>query len=182
MYNIKDYGAKPDGITNNQKSIQRAIDDCNQAGGGIVLIPSGKFLSGTLRLKSNINLYLEQGAVLISSINEADIINYTKDFETNTNDSGWEGGCFLCAFHEENITISGEGIIYGQGDKIFFDDGADGDYHECPKNMSGFRPRMTFFEDIKNLRISNVTFKDAAFWTLHMAGCQHVLIDNIRIF
>lgn len=181
IFDITKYGAVPDGITNNSASIQKAIDDCTSFGGGIVLIPSGHFLSGTLCLKSNVNLHLEQGAVLTSSINEEDIINYTKDFETNTNDSGWEGGCFLCAFRSENITISGDGIIYGQGDKVFFDTDADYGYNECPKDCAKFRPRTTFFEDITNLRVTGVTFKDAAFWTLHMAGCKHVLVDNVKI-
>ncbi len=182
MYNIVDYGAIADGITNNQKAIQKAINECTLAGGGKVYVPAGNFLSGTLQLKSNVNLYLEQGAVLISSLREEDIINYTKDFETNTNDSGWEGGCFLCAFHEDNITISGEGVIYGQGDKVFFEDGADGGYEECPKGLSGLRPRTTFFEDITNLTVKGITFKDAAFWTLHMAGCKHVIVDSVKIF
>lgn len=181
MYNITDFGAVSDGITNNSGAIQEAIDVCTANGGGTVFIPPGRFLSGTLRLKSNVNLYLEQGAVLISSIKEEDIINYTKDFETNTKDSGWEGGCFLCAFHEENITISGDGTIYGQGDKIFFENNADGGYFECPKGIMGLRPRTTFFEDIKNLTVKGITFKDAAFWTLHMAGCRNVVIDGIRI-
>lgn len=181
IYNITNYGAVADGITNNSTAIQKAIDECTAAGGGVVLIPSGQYMSGTLRLKSNVELHLEMGAVLISSIREEDIINYTADFETNTNDSGWEGGCFLCAFHEKNITISGSGTIYGQGDKIFYDADNDNGYHECPKCVNGLRPRTTFFEDIENLRVTGITFKDAAFWTLHMAGCRRVMVDNIKI-
>ncbi len=183
IYDITKYGAVADGKTNNSAAIQNAIDACTNNGGGVVLIPSGRFLSGTFCLKSNVNLHLEMGAVLISSIDEKDIINYTKDFETNTNDSGWEGGCFLCAFHAENITISGDGVIYGQGDKVFFDTEpeVDGGYMECPKDCAKFRPRTTFFEDITNLRVTGITFKDAAFWTLHMAGCKRVLVDNIKI-
>ena len=181
MYNVVDFGAIADGVTNNSKAIQSAIDMCTKNGGGTVFVPTGKFLSGTINLKSNVNFNLEQGAVLISSIREEDIINYTKDFERNTDDIGWEGGCFLCAFHEENITISGEGTIYGQGDKIFFEDGADGGFYECPKGLKGLRPRTTFFEDITNLTVKGITFKDAAFWTLHMAGCKNVLVDGIKI-
>ena len=181
IYNITDFGAIADGKTNNALAIQNAIDKCSDNSGGVVYIPSGEFLSGTLLLKSNVNLYLEQGAILKSSIDQNDIINYTKDFETNTNDSGWEGGCFLCAFHSENITISGDGTIYGQGDKVFSDTDADNGYNECPKDIKGLRPRTTFFEDIKNLTVKDVTFKDAAFWTLHMAGCKNVIVDRVKI-
>lgn len=67
-YNILNYGAQPDGKTNNRKVIQRAIDECTERGGGRVIIPSGNFLSGTLILKSNVDLHLESGAILTSSI------------------------------------------------------------------------------------------------------------------
>ena len=180
-FNIVDFGAVADGKTNCREAIQKAIDLCTVQGGRVI-VPEGRFLSGTLQLKSNVHLFLETGAVLISSICEEDIIDVTKDFKDDNKEVGWEGGCFLCAFHEENISITGHGIIYGQGDKIFFDDNADGGFHECPKNGQAFRPRTTFFEDVKQLTVENVTFRDAAFWTLHMAGCENVLIHQVRIF
>ena len=67
IYNITNYGAVADGVTNNSTAIQKAIDECTAAGGGIVLIPSGQYMSGTLRLKSNVELHLEMGAVLIKA-------------------------------------------------------------------------------------------------------------------
>lgn len=179
-FNIMDYGAKPDGITNCRKAIQKAINLCSQVGGKVI-IPAGEFLSGTLQLKSHVHLFLETGAVLISSIKEEDIINLTKDFHDDNKEVGWEGGCFLCAFHEEDISITGNGTIYGQGDKVFFDEDMDEGFHECPKSCAAFRPRTTFFEDVKHLTVEGITFKDAAFWTLHMAGCQHVLVNRVRI-
>jgi polygalacturonase len=60
-YNIKDFGAVGDGKTINTFAIQNAINKCRDAGGGIVLIPSGTFISGTIQLFSNINLHLESG-------------------------------------------------------------------------------------------------------------------------
>ena len=67
-YNILTFGAVPDGTTNCQKQIQAAIDACTKTGGRVV-VPAGRFLSGSLRLKSQVELYLEEGAVLISSLN-----------------------------------------------------------------------------------------------------------------
>ena len=101
--------------------------------------------------------------------------------EDDNETTGWEGGCFLGAIHAQNISLTGDGIIYGQGDKVFFDDGADGGFAESPLCVAAFRPRMILFEDITNLSIQDITLKDAAFWTLHMAGCKHVRIHNIRI-
>ena len=161
VFNILDYGADKSGRVNSACAIQKAIDDCSEKGGR-VYVPAGRFLSGFLRLRSNIELYLEQGAELISDLGE------------NT-------GYFLYANNEKNITISGEGRIDGQGRLRFEEDGADDGYGECPLNVTGDRPRTSFFENIENLTVRNITFYDAAFWTLHMAGCKNVLIDGIRI-
>ncbi len=180
-YNILKYGAMPDGITDNAKAIQAAIDAAACAGGGRVVIPAGRFLSGTIRLKSNIELHLQAGAVLTSSLREEDILDFARLFSDDNLDTGWDGGCFLFACNEKNITISGTGTIYGQGDKVFFDDDTDGGYHESPLNVTAFRPRTTFFENIENLTVRDITIQDAAFWTLHMAGCRHVRISDIRI-
>lgn len=180
VYNILDYGAVADGVSNNAAAVQAAIDEASACGGQVV-IPAGRFLSGTLILKSNIDFHLEKGAVLISSLNQADILDFAKLFEDDNACTGWDGGCFLFACHAENITISGEGVIYGQGDKVFFDDDVDGGAHECPLNVAAFRPRTTFLEDVTNLVIRDITIKDAAFWTLHMAGCKHVRVEGIKI-
>ena len=73
-YNIMAYGAVADGQTNCREAIQKAIDHCNENGGGRVVVPAGKYLSGTIILKSNVELHLENGAVLISSLKQEDII------------------------------------------------------------------------------------------------------------
>src|SRR5437762_9805909 len=67
MYNIRDYGATGDGKTLNTLAIQKAIDDCFNNKGGTVLIPAGEFLSGTLQLKSNINLHIAAAGKLLGS-------------------------------------------------------------------------------------------------------------------
>lgn len=180
VYHIMEYGAVADGVTNNAAAIQRAIDEASVQGGQVV-IPPGEFLSGTLVLKSNIDFHLEKGAVLIGSLEEEDILDFAKLFDDDNACTGWDGGCFLFACHEKNITISGEGVIYGQGDKVFVDDNADNGAHECPLQVTAFRPRTTFLEDVENLTIRDITIKDAAFWTLHMAGCRHVLVKDIKI-
>lgn len=180
VYNILDYGAVPDGITKATKAIQAAIDDCTKTGGQ-VLVPSGRFLSGSLHLKSDVDLHLEQGAVLISSLEPEDMIDFAREYEDDNADVGWDGGCFLFARHGKNIRISGGGTIDGQGRLVFEDDNADKGFHECPLFVTGFRPRTSFLEDIENLTVQDVTFYDAAFWTLHMAGCRNVIVKNIRI-
>ena len=74
--NILDFGAISDAVTVNTTAIQNAIDKCSQSGGGRVIIPSGTFISGTIRLKSNVELYLERGSVLKAS---TDMNDYNPD-------------------------------------------------------------------------------------------------------
>ena len=71
-YNIVHYGANADGKTLNTKAIQSAIDAANAAGGGKVIFPKGTFLSGSIEMKSDVDIYLEEGAVLLGSTNPAD--------------------------------------------------------------------------------------------------------------
>ena len=73
IYNILDFGAAGDATTNDAAAIQRAIDACTRAGGGTVLVPAGKtFRTGTIELKSNVELHVERGAVLAGSGEWAD--------------------------------------------------------------------------------------------------------------
>lgn len=162
MFNILDFGAVPDGSTDSTEAVQKAIDACSKEG-GTVLIPAGCYLAGFLRLRSNMELHLEMGAVLKSNLD------------------GNEEGYFLYACHERNLTISGLGMVDGQGAKRYIEDDADRGFRECPLMAEGKRPRTSYFEDVENLTIKDVTFFDAAFWTLHMAGCRKVRVDGIRI-
>ena len=183
-YNILSCGAVADGRTNCATAIQNAVDTASAAGGGRVIIPAGQYLSGSVLLKDNVELYLESGAVLISSLDPVDIKLFPQGGNgVNPDDTadGWQSGFFLGASHAKNVTISGMGTIYGQGDQVFLDKNEDNGFHECPKTCEAFRPRMMLFEDVENFTVRDVTLKDAAFWTLHMAGCQNVRIDGIKI-
>ena len=183
-YSILDYGAVADGVTNCAAAIQQAVDTASAAGGGRVVVPAGRFLSGSVLLKSNVELHLESGAVLISSLNPAEILPFPQGGDGADPDDtadGWQGGFFLGATHVRNVTISGMGTIYGQGDKVFLDKDVDSGFHECPKSCEAFRPRMMLFEAVENFTVRDVTLQDAAFWTLHMAGCRRVRIQNIMI-
>jgi polygalacturonase len=112
-FNIINYGAKADGIFLNTKSITDAINACGKNGGGVVVIPSGMWLTGPLVLKSNVNLHLQNNALL----------QFTKDFDQYPLIEGnWEGipqmrnQSPLSATNATNIAITGYGIIDGNGD------------------------------------------------------------------
>ena len=103
-YSILDYGAVADGVTNCAAAIQQAVDTASAAGGGRVVVPAGRFLSGSVLLKSNVELHLESGAVLISSLNPAEILPFPQGGDGADPDDtadGWQGGFFwgppMCA-------------------------------------------------------------------------------------
>ena len=112
-WNVKDYGALDDNKTLNTEAIQKAIDLCSKAGGGTVTLDGGTFISGTLLLKSNVNLNITENTVLLASVNPNDFpvvdpfIDATGQFR---------GQCFIGAIDVDNVSISGKGTINGQGE------------------------------------------------------------------
>ena len=111
-FNIKDFGAKADGIFLNSKAIKGAIDACNKAGGGMVIVPQGLWLTGPIVLKNNVNLHLEKNA----------LVQFTNDFDQfPLVVSSFEGvAAYRCqspisASNATNIAITGEGVFDGAG-------------------------------------------------------------------
>ena len=112
-FNIIKYGAKPDGLSLNTKSINAAILECNKKGGGVVLIPAGLWLTGPIEIKTNVNLHLQKNALL----------QFTTDFDQYPLVKGnWEGlpqmrnQSPISATDQQNIAITGFGIIDGGGE------------------------------------------------------------------
>lgn len=112
-YNIKNYGAVPDGYFLNTKNIQKAIDDCSAKGGGIVFVPGGLWLTGPIVLKNNVNLNLAAGATLLFTADKG---------QYSLIKANWEGfpqmrnQSPISAENATNIAITGKGIIDGNGD------------------------------------------------------------------
>ncbi|KAF2509287.1 hypothetical protein EYY60_12960 [Flavobacterium zhairuonense] len=191
-FDITKYGAIGDGKTINTKALQNTIDACFKNGGGTVLVPTGVFMTGTLNLKSNVNLYLDNGAVLRGS---ADLNDYIPV-------NGVHYGMFFTE-NSENITISGSGNIDANG-AVFFDatkakkiewggtsgtrqkenfrkvtDGGIGDGPIVPKE----RPYQTLiFSNCKRVTIKDVFISNSSFWTMLIADCDSVLIDGIKLW
>jgi len=129
--NILSLGAKGDGIFKNTAIIQEAINQCNKNGGGTVLIPTGNFVTGTLYLKSNVNLFVDKGAILTGSMDSIDYpLNSPKTVRSvsthSNNGKAKKNFSLIYAEAQENISIEGLGIINGNGDNNFWQRGDNG--------------------------------------------------------
>ena len=110
VFNILDFGAVGDGHTLNTEAFKKAIEACSQAGGGKVIVPSGLWLTGPIKLESNINLHLKQGALILFTPDHTQypIIKMPK--------RGFGVTSPVYGFDLENIAITGDGIMDGSGD------------------------------------------------------------------
>lgn len=153
--NIQDFGAKPDGKTLSTAAIQKTIDSCEKAGGGIVMVPAGKYLTGTIRLRSNIELRLHPNAVLLGSRNLDD---YNPLY-------------LLYARDAENVAITGKGIINGQGDSFW-----------RGKQRPYQRPERTILlKNCRDVTIRDIRIENSAMFNIALEECDRVNIDGIRI-
>lgn len=163
--NILLLGAKGDGKTDNTQIIQQAIDSASFRQEQVI-IPAGVFVSGPLFLKSNTSLYLEKGAVL-QAIPDIRIYNRTSDTK--------EIPAFISAFNANNISIDGYGIIDGQGQHPTFQHGNDAD-------GGPLRPRLLYIKSSRNIKVSNISFRNPAYWTQFYQDCDSVIIRNIKVY
>ncbi len=197
VYNIKDFGAIADGKTLNTQQIQKAIDVCFVSGGGTVYVPAGVFMTGTLYLKSNINLYLERGGVLKGSPDVADYAPYERPGFGATNYG------MLFTLKAENVSISGFGTLDGSEEAFFNWTKAkkiEWGGTQYTRQKDNFRKvtagigdgpvdpftrrphQMIIFSQCKNVVVENVVISKSPFWTLHLADCDGVTIKGVKIW
>jgi polygalacturonase len=164
VFDVRKFGAAGDGKSLDTAAIQRAIDAAAAAGGGQVLIPGGrKYLVSTLVLKSRIDFHLADDAELFASTDQK---HYPEGAD----------GILTCE-GAQNLKITGTGNINGRA--LEFMTGYD---KEGEIWLPGpFRPKIFVLTGCQGLEIREISFGQAAFWGLHMLGCEHVLIDRIKI-
>jgi Glycosyl hydrolases family 28 len=180
---ITAYGAKPDGVSNNRAAIQHAIDDAAAAGGGRVVVPRGRFLTGVIHLKSNVELTIHEEAVLLASTDRAD---YGPSLKASA---------FIVAENEKNISITGKGLVDGQCDLLIkdiyaklksgqlYDDEWKGynPWHQRRPSEKN-RPRIIEFENCDGVTVKNIHLQNAAAWIQNYKNCRNMIIDSVHVF
>jgi len=167
-YNVRDYGAVGDGVTLDTAAIQKAIAACAAAGGGQVVLPPGRYLSGTVQLQSHITLVLEAGARLVGTTNLDAYQHPTPPaFMPEARWGKWHRG-LLVTQGQEDIAIVGAGII--DGNRVFDPSGEE--------RMRG--PHAFVFVDCRNVTVRDVTFVDAANYAIFFAVSDQVTLRNLR--
>jgi polygalacturonase len=178
-YNIRDFGAKGDGVTLDTAAVQAAIDACNKEQGGTVVVPAGVFAIGTVELKSNVTLFLAASAKLLGTADgkqyhAADAIPLSGDSTLNDGNVG-----LIFAVKAENITIEGPGTIDGQGAQ--FHSPARG--VAPPAGISGDkRPYHLLFYQCKNVTLRDVFLNDSAYHSVRVIESEFFKADGIRIY
>lgn len=175
IYNVKKFGARGDGKTDDAPSIQQAIDACSEAGGGLVVLPtSGTFLAGPFDLKSNVEFHVSAGARLLANPDEK---VYTKSAFRNNRGEGsiWIGGENI-----QNVTISGHGVIDGNGIS-FMGSELEDSFELKPFVVFDPRPHVLTIVGGSNIRIKDLHIGNAAYWTVHLVGCNDVVISGITL-
>ena len=178
---VKDYkaslfGIKSNGTTLNTRSIQKAIDFIHEKGGGRLVFDVGRYLTGTIYLKSGVTIHLLEGAVLVGSPNPF-------DYDTQHN---WTALIF--ALEQENVGITGEGgVIDGQGFTVannlvdLIHKGLVEDPLRNDRPREAIRPQNIYFWRCAGVRIEGITLKDPASWNQQYDQCRNVVIKNLII-
>lgn len=197
-FTITDYGAKEGGETLNTDAIAAAMDACNRAGGGRVVIPAGIWLTGPIHFKSNVNLHLEEGAILSFTDDPADYLPAVK--------TSWEGlECYnysplVYAYECENIAITGSGMLQPKMDtwRVWFKRpkphmDALAELHEkmvadvpveerqMAQEDYNLRPHLIHFNRCENILLDGFKIRESPFWTIHLYMCNNGVARNLDV-
>nr|MDQ3820132.1 glycoside hydrolase family 28 protein [Acidobacteriota bacterium] len=182
-FSVNSYGARGDGVSNSTASIQRAIDECAKAGGGVVTFSPGRYLTGALFLKSNVDLRVDSGVTLLGS---QDDVDYPSIW---TRVAGIEmkwPAALINVNEQKNVKISGGGTIDGEGEKWWDRYWSLRREYE-PKGLrwasdyDAERVRLMVIWKSSDVTVENLSLKRSGFWTVQVVYSDHVTVNGVKI-
>ncbi|PRY51552.1 glycosyl hydrolase family 28 [Arcticibacter pallidicorallinus] len=178
-YRITDYNLIQDSTVIQTKLIQDVIDKAHENGGGVVIIPKGTFLSGSLFFKKGTHLHLEEGGRLKGS---DDISNFPLVMTRMEGQSLKYFAALVNADGLDGFTISGKGTIDGNGLRYWKAFWLRRQFNPKCTNMDEMRPRLVYISNSKNVQLSGVRLINSPFWTTHLYKCENVKLLDLYIY
>ena len=186
-YNVLHQGAVGDGKTLNTQSLQSAIDALHAKGGGQLYFPAGRYLTGSLQLKSNVTLYLEKEAVLLGSTSPYDYPGFSTEKELKVNNDHFDQA-LIYVEGAENIDITGEGCIDGQGrelaltiDSLHHTGELVDKHYNTYRKRPNTRPKLLFMRNCRKVELRKTNFRSGAAWGLSFSLCADLTIDSLHV-
>jgi hypothetical protein len=173
-YKASLFGINSDGVTLNTTSIQFAIDYIHENGGGRLVFYVGRYLTGSIYLKSDVTIHLEEGAVLVGSLNPFD---YDKKIWT----------ALVFAYDQKNVGITGKGIIDGRGDQVArnvvdnIEKGLLKDTYKYGRPSEGNRPMIINFRNCTDILVRGITLRNSASWNQTYDQCKNLIVDSVTV-
>lgn len=183
QFNPCDYGAKPDGETVCTESIQKAIDACAEAGGGTVVFSPGTYMTGSIFVKDNVDLRVDEGVTLKGVQDDSaypEVYTRVAGIETD-----WPAA-LVNAHNVSNVKIYGKGTIDGSG-SMWWDRYWAMRKEYDPKGLRWVvdydckRPRLMLIYKASNVTIEGLTLREPGFWTVHICYSTNVMVDGLTI-
>jgi len=172
IFNVKQYGAVGNGKNLDSKAINLAIDAASAKGGGTVFLPAGSYLCGSIRLKSNISLYLDQGATIIAADVSAESDYDEEEHAVNTiyQDSGHSHfhNSLIWGENLHDISILGQGTIWGKGL-----------YHDYVKSKQSANKAIALYF-CRNVNISDISILHGGWFGILATGVDNLTINNVK--
>lgn len=179
QYRITDYGVINDSTVVQTEKIQKVIDTAAENGGGVVVIPRGTYLSGSLFFKPKTHLHLEEGAVLKGS---DDISNF-KIIDTRLEGQSIKYFAALVnAIKVDGFTITGKGTINGNGHRYWRSFWLRRQVNRQCTNLEELRPRLVYIAESRDIQLSGVSLVNSPFWTTHLYRVENAKLLNLTIF
>lgn len=176
---ITEHGVVSDSTILQTNQIQAIIDKASNEGGGVIVIPKGTFLSGSLFFKPNTHLHLQEGAVLKGSDDISDFAILRTRIEGQ---NVMYFAALVNADKVDGFTITGSGSIDGNGLRYWKSFWLRRKFNPKCTNLDEMRPRLVFISNSKDVQLSGVKLLNSPFWTSHFYKCENVKLLNLHIF